>query len=229
MDHSIPCPYKITQRYIHTESGLPLTVRYIGPLQLSLNNDFASSNQTNPASSNNSSPTWIGVEWDDPSRGRHSGTYRGEEVFRCRVPGAGSFLKWKTPTSEGGVLKEGKEFLRAVWERYIDSALPTPTTTSPDDQAQSVVLGSSNGHITVEMPNIDKVARRLRRAVEGELVIKEIGLEVQWVRGLEYEGDGPWMALRGKLGRTSCFYCFSCVKRAVSFRRLTMLVKRYRR
>jgi hypothetical protein len=191
-----PCPYVPGLRYIHTESGLPLTVRYIGPLPPSP----SSSSSSNPASGNSSSPTWIGVEWDDPARGKHSGTYKGEEVFRCRVPGAGSFLKWKQSVSGEGVLKEGKEFLGAVWDRYIDSQLPTTNA-----EAASVVLGSSNGNIKVEMPNIDKVARRLRRGVEdleGGLDVKEIGLEGQWIRGVEPEGNGPWMSLRGKLSRT---------------------------
>lgn len=27
---------------------------------------------------------WIGVEWDSPERGKHSGTHNGVEYFRCR-------------------------------------------------------------------------------------------------------------------------------------------------
>lgn len=27
---------------------------------------------------------WLGVEWDDPSRGKHSGTHEGIEYFKCR-------------------------------------------------------------------------------------------------------------------------------------------------
>lgn len=195
-----PCPYTPGFRYIHTESGLPITVRYIGPLPPSTENNLASNNSSMHPSSTTTGTTWIGVEWDDPARGKHSGTYKGEEVFRCRVPGAGSFLKWKQPVSGEGVLKEGKEFLSAVWDRYIDSQLPTTNA-----EAASVVLGSSNGNIKVEMPNIDKVARRLRRGVEdveGGLDVKEIGLEGQWIRGIDTTGDGPWMSLRGKLSRT---------------------------
>ena len=26
---------------------------------------------------------WLGVEWDDPSRGKHSGTHEGVEYFKC--------------------------------------------------------------------------------------------------------------------------------------------------
>ncbi|KAK9469233.1 hypothetical protein V1512DRAFT_200365 [Lipomyces arxii] len=43
-------------------------------------------------------PAWpnvvaLGVEWDDVSRGKHSGTYNGVEYFKTRIPNSGSFLK----------------------------------------------------------------------------------------------------------------------------------------
>ena len=39
---------------------------------------------------------WLGVEWDDPGRGKHSGTFEGIEYFRCM------FFKsnWITTDSE---------------------------------------------------------------------------------------------------------------------------------
>lgn len=198
---SPPCTYTLSHRYIHTESGLPLTIRYIGPLPAP------------PSSDDAPPPTWIGVEWDDPARGKHSGTFRGGEVFRTRLPGAGSFLKWKpcvgTSRGEGknSLLSAGKGFFQAVYERYIDAQLPSPTTPAErNSKVESIVLGSSNGAITVEMPNIDKVIHRLRRGVadprDGGLEVKEVGLEGQWVRGLDVE-DGPWMNLRGKLNSMS--------------------------
>lgn len=57
------------------------------------------------------------------------------------------------------------------------------------------------------MPNIDKVVNRLRRGVadprDGGLAVREVGLEGQWVAGVEVDKDGPWMNLRGKLNSTS--------------------------
>lgn len=27
---------------------------------------------------------WLGVEWDDPTRGKHSGEYQGTKYFECK-------------------------------------------------------------------------------------------------------------------------------------------------
>ncbi|ODQ66487.1 RNI-like protein, partial [Nadsonia fulvescens var. elongata DSM 6958] len=56
-------------------NGHLCTLRYIGPLDAWPN--F----------------TAYGVEWDDPSRGKHDGEHDGKKLFECRVEGSGSFLK----------------------------------------------------------------------------------------------------------------------------------------
>lgn len=221
------CPYQVNKRYIHTESGLPLTVKYVGPLPPT---------STHKPDVSADSPTWIGVEWDDPKRGKHSGTYQDQQVFRTRIPGAASFLKFKATkrlrsASEDaslrtGMLDAGKGFFQAVYERYIDSQLEfdLPPTASKEGESMSerqssgavekVVLGSSNGQIVVEMPNLEKIVRKLRKGVDGAqaddgdagLSIKEIGLDGEWVYGVEddarvavEERNSRWQILRGKL------------------------------
>ncbi|KAJ9107912.1 hypothetical protein QFC19_002655 [Naganishia cerealis] len=223
------CPYTVNKRYLHVESGLPLTVRYIGPLPpFSTVNSDKSSEAT----------IWIGVEWDDPQRGKHSGTYRDLQVFHTRVPGAASFLKFKprrrhaqtsTAVQHGSLhgeeemqlLDSGIGLFQAVYQRYISSG----DATAHEMPVSKIVLGSSNGQILVEMPNIDKVVQRLRRGLEpplrnqtsqngGEptcLGIKEIGLEDEWVYGVEEDLDdhqadsrhlrksNQWTTLRGRL------------------------------
>lgn len=220
------CPYAVNKRYVHTESGLPLTVKYVGPLPPT---------STQNAEDSSNGPTWIGVEWDDPTRGKHSGTYQEEQVFETRIPGAASFLKYKpvkrsrsTDEAAGnqtGILDAGKGFFEAVYQRYIDSQLeidPGMSTSrnQPPGAVEKIVLGSSNGQIMVEMPNLDKVVRKLRKGVEGTLSddgnsslnVKEIGLEGKWVNGVESEADDPvlqigsqdlrWRTLEGKLNST---------------------------
>ena len=52
---------------------------------------------------------WLGVEWDDPSRGKHSGTHEGERYFICSVEGSGSFIQPKKANF-------GTTFIQAVEE-----------------------------------------------------------------------------------------------------------------
>ncbi|XP_054635686.1 tubulin-specific chaperone E isoform X3 [Dunckerocampus dactyliophorus] len=36
---------------------------------------------------------WLGVEWDEPTRGKHDGCHEGVQYFTCRHPKGGSFLR----------------------------------------------------------------------------------------------------------------------------------------
>lgn len=45
----------------------PCTVRYVGPVD-------------------GTAGQWIGVEWDDPTRGKHNGIYAGKRYFTCKFP-----------------------------------------------------------------------------------------------------------------------------------------------
>ena len=36
---------------------------------------------------------WVGVEWDDVSRGKHDGNTGGHKYFECHVAGAGTFVR----------------------------------------------------------------------------------------------------------------------------------------
>ncbi|NWX87959.1 TBCE protein, partial [Nothoprocta pentlandii] len=55
--------------------------------------------------------TWLGVEWDDPQRGKHDGTHEGTQYFKCRHPRGGSFIR---PNKANF----GVDFLTAVKARY---------------------------------------------------------------------------------------------------------------
>lgn len=54
---------------------------------------------------------WLGVEWDDPERGKHNGSHEGVQYFTCRLPGGGSFVRPKK-------LSFGVDFLAAARARY---------------------------------------------------------------------------------------------------------------
>lgn len=51
--------------------GALCTVRYIGPVS-------------------GTAGDWLGVEWDDPSRGRHDGSHKGVRCFTCRSSSSGT-------------------------------------------------------------------------------------------------------------------------------------------
>ncbi|KAF6764015.1 hypothetical protein DFP72DRAFT_1137168, partial [Ephemerocybe angulata] len=107
------------------------TVRYVGPVE-------------------NTSGTWLGIEWDDSDRGKHDGAKDGKRYFSCRFPTAGSFIR---PSSN---VRSGISFLEALSEKYIDQLHGTSSQ-------ETVVLGSSLGSIQVEAVGLDKVRSNLSR------------------------------------------------------------------
>ena len=95
-------------------SGFLCTIRYIGQVE-------------------GSSGQWLGVEWDDPTRGIHSGGREGKSYFSCKchhpnvlaelndhlgqIEGAGSFLRG------GRTFEKPFAFLEAVQQKYASDAL----------------------------------------------------------------------------------------------------------
>ncbi|KAG8935064.1 hypothetical protein FRC01_009104 [Tulasnella sp. 417] len=95
---------------------------------------------------------WLGVEWDDPSRGKHDGTKDGIRYFSCIAPGTpGSFIR------DSPALSQGTTFLAALAQKYMDF------NQAPNGQVDTVVLGSSGGAIVVEAPRLTGVRQRLAR------------------------------------------------------------------
>lgn len=54
---------------------------------------------------------WLGVEWDNPDRGKHDGSHDGVRYFTCRHPTGGSFVRPKKADF-------GIDFLTALKQRY---------------------------------------------------------------------------------------------------------------
>ncbi|KZS89988.1 RNI-like protein, partial [Sistotremastrum niveocremeum HHB9708] len=102
--------------------------------------------------------TWLGVEWDDPARGKHSG----KEYFTCQIPGSGSFIR-NTPS-----INWGCTFLEALLSKYVE--LPHAS-----ESPETVILGSSNGAIAVEAVGLDKVRMKLSNVG----TLREISLNMQ--------------------------------------------------
>ncbi|KAJ6531237.1 hypothetical protein B0H19DRAFT_1190890 [Mycena capillaripes] len=92
----------------------------------------------------NTSGVWLGVEWDDPKRGKHDGIKDGKRYFTCRVSNAGSFIR-PTPNIFYGV-----SFLNALYSKYVE-------LLHGSESQEKVLLGSSNGAIEVEAVDLDKI------------------------------------------------------------------------
>lgn len=81
------------------------TVRYYGPLS-------------------NTKGEWLGVEWDDPSRGKHSGQHEGQQIFQClsSSPTAASFVRPSRKQDPERTLLEAIRFKYAPKTASVDRA-----------------------------------------------------------------------------------------------------------
>ncbi|XP_040320817.1 tubulin-specific chaperone E isoform X4 [Herpailurus yagouaroundi] len=73
---------------------------------------------------------WLGVEWDNPARGKHDGSHEGIVYFKCRHPTGGSFVR---PNK----VNFGVDFLTAVNNRYVLEDGP-----EEDGKEQPVTIGN---------------------------------------------------------------------------------------
>ncbi|CAH8454806.1 unnamed protein product [Schistosoma turkestanicum] len=101
-----------------------------------------------------SSGLWLGIDWDDQSRGRHDGTYNGVRYFQAKSPTSGSFIR-PSKVSLGTSLEEALVYRYAVCatcqsETQI-SLRPREKPTESTDKIplqESIQLGylDSNAH-----------------------------------------------------------------------------------
>jgi hypothetical protein len=186
--HTMEPPLKVETRYLHRPTSQPCTLRYTGPVA------------TQKASQTEAERDriWLGVEWGDPARGKHSGTHLGVKYFTSRVEGAASFLRWKPKDAlkaregtngtadDGEMLWRGRTLLQAIKDRYLDTGLPNmeqPVETTDD---HSLVLGSSNSRIQVTVPNLNKVTSKFADLSR----LTHLGLDGMWVYGLQAQAEG---------------------------------------
>ncbi|KAM6433319.1 tubulin-specific chaperone E [Rhynochetos jubatus] len=95
---------------------------------------------------------WLGVEWDDPQRGKHDGTYEGTRYYKCRHPKGGSFIR---PNKANF----GVDFLTAVKDRYGLNA--------EQNEAENILIF---GKKTVEFVGMDSIAEQQRQVQLNQLV-----------------------------------------------------------
>ncbi|KAI0957748.1 hypothetical protein AcW1_006039 [Taiwanofungus camphoratus] len=133
-------------------SGHLGTIRFVGPVE-------------------NTSGIWLGIEWDDPRRGKHDGVKDGKRYFSCLVPSSGSFIRISSAISYG------KSFLTALVSKYVEELHGASSL-------ETVVLGSSGGAIEVEAVGLDKIRGRLAHLER----LREISLDNEGVSSIDPPG-----------------------------------------
>jgi tubulin-specific chaperone E len=122
--------------------GALCTVRYIGPLS-GLKGE------------------WLGVEWDNPSRGKHNGQHQGQQVFSClsNSPTTASFIRPNRKSDPTRTL------LEAIRHKYA-----TPTRTNGDINSTSQGFVEISGK-TVEEIGFDKIQQQISDLAELKVVL----------------------------------------------------------
>ncbi len=91
---------------------------------------------------------WAGVEWDDPSRGKHDGTTGGVKYFQCTsgLPTAGSFVRIEK-------VHFGSSVVDAIRARYAEQ----------EASSDAYVQTASNRKVLVQLVGEEQVRQRQRQ------------------------------------------------------------------
>ncbi|KAE8404004.1 hypothetical protein BDV37DRAFT_271717 [Aspergillus pseudonomiae] len=127
---------------------------------------------------------WLGVEWDDPTRGKHSGEHGGVRYFTCKRkhPTAGSFVR------PSRAADQPRSFLEALREKYASEF--------EEEAARRKLGGAVSGDAlhkpieisgkVVEEVGFDKIRKQLAELQELKIVLLD-GLRVAGV--LAHDGS----------------------------------------
>lgn len=113
--------------------------------------------------------TWLGVEWDDASRGKHDGSHEGKQYFTTRSDSASPVLKLKLISlfncrkkNAGSFVRVNKlsppmTFCEALRERYLRSS-----TEGFADQSLINDLKDEMNAPFLELVGFEKIGRKQR-------------------------------------------------------------------
>ncbi|XP_044270967.1 tubulin-specific chaperone E [Tribolium madens] len=119
-------PYQIGDRV--ESGGFIGTVKYVGPIE-------------------GKSSIWLGIDWDNPERGKHDGSVNGVQYFTTRHPTSGSFIRPEK-------VNYGKSALASIESRY--GHIEDEFTAKINKQKQLLLQQNMNAPF-LEMVGFDKV------------------------------------------------------------------------
>ncbi|KAJ5343875.1 Leucine-rich repeat typical subtype [Penicillium brevicompactum] len=139
---------------------------------------------------------WLGVEWDDATRGKHSGEHKGTRYFTCKskYPTAGSFVRPSRPSDQP------RSFLEALREKYASE----PVQSSASDGSEGTVPRGNAIEISgkvVEEVGFDKIRRQLAELQELRIVLLD-GLRVVGILPSYSQDHGPESDAAQQIGLT---------------------------
>ncbi|KAI8391617.1 uncharacterized protein BYT42DRAFT_201605 [Radiomyces spectabilis] len=105
----------------------------------------------------NTKGVWLGVEWDDASRGKHDGSHQGIRYFHCSVPGSGSFIRYHPEK-----VRLGCTFMEALTSKYLEEDTSEMTVYDPESDKGQLYFGG-NKQIKVETVGFGKIQRQQRQ------------------------------------------------------------------
>ncbi|XP_066992589.1 tubulin-specific chaperone E isoform X2 [Anabrus simplex] len=106
---------------------------------------------------------WLGIDWDDSSRGRHDGSHEGHKYFKTRHPTSGSFVRPEK-------VNFGQSCMAAIRSRYggVENA-------GIDEDNWAVVQKQINARF-LEMVGLDKISKIQS---DNRLMLPENPIELQ--------------------------------------------------
>ncbi|KAJ6446106.1 tubulin-specific chaperone E [Purpureocillium lavendulum] len=129
--------------------GVLCTIRYVGQVE-------------------GTAGSWLGVEWDDETRGKHDGSHKGVRYFSClsRSATAASFVRPSRPADSP------QSFIAALHDKYVAHGPPAEDGAAPELARQIVISGK-----VAEEKGFDKIRRKLAQVGDLKIVILD-GLRV---------------------------------------------------